>query len=341
MRCFLPLPASTPPCPSSHCGPVCLPHVVSRCAYFALHPIPVAHETPPLPRRHGEAVALINLGMALRGLREVAAAIAHLRSGGVVSQELGYSHPLARAHALHAQLALETLGRSHPARGAHAALEQLRYAARISEANGLRRAACDDKYNVLLAEMRWGQCPLSQCISKLEIVAEDAKEHGDKAAQMRAFAAIGLARLGRRGGSVGSDYMTISGVGFDSSPDPCVALPFLEEAMRLAVAVGDMRVRSEVAALLCLCHLLHPCASVAVAEQAVVYARDAKVFGKKDRGGDQAPHELTQLGVALIAANRRARGCVSALGEARMLLVAAVALARQQHLEGAEIKVGH
>ena len=36
---------------------------------------------------------------------------------------------------------------------------------------------------------------------------------------------------------MGSDYMTISGVGFDSSPDPCVALPFLEEAMRLAERV--------------------------------------------------------------------------------------------------------
>jgi len=291
-----------------------------------------------LPYRYGEAVALINLGMALRGMRKAAAA-AHLQLGRSIAREMGFSRLSARSDALHAQFVLEKGKAADLALGDPAALEQLRRAARVSEANERRRTAFKDTYNVLLAEMRWGRRSLLECCSRLETLEEDAQKRGDASARICALAAIGLARLGRRGGSVGRGNENNDGLGFNPPPDPCAALPPLLEAMQLAVAVGDVRVRSEVAAMLSLCHLLQPCALVAAAERAVVCARDAKAFGEEDRGGIQAPHELTQLGVALVATiHRKGRGA-SALQEARVLLMAAVDLSRQQGLKGAEAKV--
>jgi hypothetical protein len=72
----------------------------------------------------------------------------------------------------------------------------LQQARDITQANGLRRAACDDAHNLYTAAMRTRSMPLPECVVGLRAALKDAQTIGYRDGRVRLGTALALAFLG-------------------------------------------------------------------------------------------------------------------------------------------------
>ena len=101
---------------------------------------------------HFEAVASALLAQSLRKTGKFEMAAAELKSALNHAEGLGYSHVICTALRQFALLQLES---STAAERIPAAIKELERCHKISHKNGLRRAACDDAYNMFSARLKY------------------------------------------------------------------------------------------------------------------------------------------------------------------------------------------
>ena len=106
--------------------------------------------------RYAEAIDLLNLGRHFRLAGNVDAAKEHLSDGVRLAEGLGYAHLLSVAFGQFGLLQIEH-GKAHD--HVRLAVDKLKRAADISQANGMARNAVDDAVVLHGAAARWGARP--------------------------------------------------------------------------------------------------------------------------------------------------------------------------------------
>lgn len=256
---------------------------------------------------HFLGTALLAVGHAQRLEGAHAVARAALAEACAVAEGLGYAHLLSAALS---QLALTELqmGPGPSPQLANACVHKLTRACAISEANGLRRATCDDLYNWNAAVLQCGHGgndAREAAFAGLDRAAQLAKEISYTSTRARALLTIGLGRL-----------RTCRCVDKSAVPWPCQADEVERAGESIAEAAALLAKRGTSAEQVQLHgHLAYlrmaraecaPSAEVATALrlEALRHALLAFDLESGRAGGRLRSATLTNLGIAMLVAGR-------------------------------------
>ena len=291
--------------------------------------------------RYAEAVDLLNLGRHFRLAGNVDAAKEYLSDGVRLAEGLGYAHLLSVAFGQFGLLQIEH-GKAHD--HVRLAVDKLKRAADISQANGMARNAVDDAIVLHGAAARWGHATHSEAVNGLTEALTAAEKIGHGGGIRRALAALGLCRARAAAASYVGGGAAAAAARSEAAARRA-ELPLAERdlarAATLAEEAGDAAMHSEVLGGLALVHALKAKGEEAAAPprgartEAAGCAARAREAGEKGRKGAPSARELTNEGAAQLLA---AAGDADAAAAACATLEAAVEAAKKDEDAPQEVR---
>ncbi len=283
---------------------------------------------------HFEGIARVTLGQALRLARCGKAAAVQLSRAASIGESLGYAHLLGAALTQLALLELDEPGGQPILALLDGAVERLKRAAAIADANGLQRAACDALHNWHAACLRYGYRGCEgrrDALVGLGRACAIAKEVGYTVGHVRVLLSRGLGRM-RSGRLL---WEVEHGAELDAAEEDIHTATLLLSRNADGVGGGAWAFqRVQASCRLCLCHMLRAttpifpseaagsaAASREAAALALRHAHDALATESDLLDGRPSPATLANLGIAMLVAGRPATDSLPDAKEAASMAV--------------------